>query len=76
MDVVNTDTRGTGGRTKWTKAQKKEKRGANKGRKFGKVHDQLELCWRIANGKICEHGDECVLLCCQLFRWLLSSYAA
>ncbi|KAG1743735.1 uncharacterized protein EDB91DRAFT_1236703 [Suillus paluster] len=44
---------------KWTKAQKKEKRGANKGRKFGKVHDQLELCWRVANGKVCEHGDEC-----------------
>ncbi|OAX43757.1 FMN-linked oxidoreductase [Rhizopogon vinicolor AM-OR11-026] len=58
-DVVDTDTRGTGGRKKWTKAQKKEKRGANKGRKFGKVHDQLELCWRIANGKVCEHGDEC-----------------
>ncbi|KAG1773621.1 hypothetical protein EV702DRAFT_1181067 [Suillus placidus] len=58
-DMVDTDARGTGGRKKWTKAQKKEKRGANKGRKFGKVHDQLELCWRVANGKICEHGDEC-----------------
>ncbi|KAG2134108.1 hypothetical protein DEU56DRAFT_871874 [Suillus clintonianus] len=58
-DEVDTDARGTGGRKKWTKAQKKEKRGANKGRKFGKVHDQLELCWRVANGKICEHGDEC-----------------
>lgn len=54
------DIRGTGRSKKWTKAQKKEKRGANKGRKFGKVHDQLELCWRIANGKVCEHGDECV----------------
>ncbi|KAG1859955.1 zinc finger dihydrouridine synthase [Suillus tomentosus] len=59
VDAVDTDPRGTGGRKKWTKAQKKEKRGANKGRKFGKVHDQLELCWRVANGKICEHGDEC-----------------
>ncbi|KAG2034442.1 zinc finger dihydrouridine synthase [Suillus americanus] len=59
VDVVDTDARGTGGRKKWTKAQKKEKRGANKGRKFGKVHDQLELCLRVANGKICEHGDEC-----------------
>ncbi|KAG1861151.1 hypothetical protein DFJ58DRAFT_264513 [Suillus subalutaceus] len=58
-DVVDTDARGTGGRKKWTKAQKKEKRGANKGRKFDKVHDQLELCLRVANGKICEHGDEC-----------------
>ncbi|KAG1807502.1 zinc finger dihydrouridine synthase [Suillus subaureus] len=59
VDVVDTDTRGTGGRKKWSKAQKKERRGANKGRKFGKVHDQLELCLRVANGKICEHGDEC-----------------
>lgn len=59
VDVADADTRGTGGRKKWTKAQKKEKRGANKGRKFDKVHDQLELCWRVANGKICEHGDEC-----------------
>ncbi|KAG0699063.1 FMN-linked oxidoreductase [Suillus ampliporus] len=59
VNVVDTDARGTGGRKKWTKAQKKEKRGANKGRKFGKVHDQLELCWRVANGKVCEHGDEC-----------------
>ncbi|KAG1763776.1 hypothetical protein EDD22DRAFT_979262 [Suillus occidentalis] len=58
-DVADTDTRGTGGRKKWTKTQKKEKRGANKGRKFDKVHDRLELCWRVANGKICEHGDEC-----------------
>jgi hypothetical protein len=60
VDVADADTRGTGGRKKWTKAQKKEKRGANKGRKFDKVHDQLELCWRVANGKICEHGDEFV----------------
>ncbi|KAG2130122.1 hypothetical protein BD769DRAFT_1627940 [Suillus cothurnatus] len=59
VNVVDTDARGTGGRKKWTKTQKKEKRGANKGRKFGKVHDQLELCLRVANGKICEHGDEC-----------------
>ena len=60
-DVADRDPRGTGGRKKWTRAQKKEKRGANKGRKFGKVHDQLELCWKVANGKVCEHGDECVL---------------
>lgn len=59
VDVGDTDARGTGGRKKWSKAQKKEKRGTNKGRKFGKVHDQLELCRRVANGKICEHGDEC-----------------
>lgn len=71
VDAVDTDPRGTGGRKKWTKAQKKEKRGANKGRKFGKVHDQLELCWRVANGKICEHGDEFVYLSCHLSGYLL-----
>ncbi|KIO11271.1 hypothetical protein M404DRAFT_127500 [Pisolithus tinctorius Marx 270] len=48
-----------GGRKRLTKEQKKAQRGANKGRRFGKVRDELELCWRIANGTICEHGTEC-----------------
>ncbi|KAG9313681.1 hypothetical protein JVU11DRAFT_6027 [Chiua virens] len=48
-----------GGRKKLTKQQKKAYRGANKGRRFGKVRDELELCWRIANGTVCEHGSEC-----------------
>ncbi|KAI6025999.1 hypothetical protein EDC04DRAFT_224897 [Pisolithus marmoratus] len=48
-----------GGRKKFTKEQKKAQRGANKGRRFGKVRDELELCWRVANGTICEHGSEC-----------------
>ncbi|KAG6333598.1 hypothetical protein ID866_5498 [Astraeus odoratus] len=48
-----------GGRKKLTKEQKKAQRGANKGRRFGKVRDELELCWRIANGTICEHGTDC-----------------
>lgn len=47
-----------GGRKKLTKQQKKTYRGANKGRRFGKVRDELELCWRVANGTICEHGSE------------------
>ena len=43
-----------------TKEQKKAARGANKGRRFGKVRDELELCWKIANGGECEFGDGCV----------------
>ncbi|EGN92171.1 hypothetical protein SERLA73DRAFT_127726 [Serpula lacrymans var. lacrymans S7.3] len=50
---------GEGGRKKLTKEQKKAQRGANKGRKFGKIRDDLELCWRVANGKFCEFGSEC-----------------
>ncbi|KAF8881681.1 hypothetical protein CPB84DRAFT_1687038 [Gymnopilus junonius] len=42
-----------------TKEQKKARQGQNKGRKFGKVRDELDLCWRIANGSICEYGSEC-----------------
>jgi tRNA-dihydrouridine synthase 3 len=47
-----------GGRKKFSKEQKKAQRGANKGRRFGKVRDELELCWRVANGATCEHGAE------------------
>ncbi|KAG5644019.1 tRNA-dihydrouridine synthase 3 [Asterophora parasitica] len=45
-------------RGKMTKEQKKAQRGANKGRRFGKVRDELDLCWRVANGEICEYGAE------------------
>ncbi|KAG8215942.1 hypothetical protein J3R82DRAFT_7916 [Butyriboletus roseoflavus] len=44
---------------KLNKQQRKAHRGANKGRRFGKVRDELELCWRVANGTICEYGSEC-----------------
>jgi len=53
------DSRGSGGRGgKMTKEQKKAQRGQNKARKFGKVRDDFDLCWKIANGSICEFGDE------------------
>ncbi|GJE98717.1 zinc finger dihydrouridine synthase [Phanerochaete sordida] len=52
-----TDSRG--GRKKWSKEERKNKRGANKGRRFQKVRDDLELCWRVAVGKTCEFGAEC-----------------
>ena len=47
---------GRGG--KMSKEQKKARQGQNKGRKFGKVRDELDLCWRIANGTVCEYGAE------------------
>lgn len=47
-------------RKKWSKEDRKNKRGANKGRRFQKVRDELELCWRVAVGKNCEFGAECV----------------
>lgn len=47
-----------GGRKKWSKEERKNKRGANKGRRFQKVRDDLELCWRVAVGKTCEFGSE------------------
>ncbi len=45
-------------RKKWSKEDRKNKRGANKGRRFQKVRDELELCWKIASGKTCEFGSE------------------
>lgn len=45
-------------RKKWSKEEKKNKRGANKGRRFQKVRDEVELCWRIASGQSCEFGSE------------------
>jgi len=36
-----------------------KKRGQNKGRRFKKVRDTLDLCWKVANGITCEVGDDC-----------------
>ena len=57
--VAEANSSPAGGK-KLTKEQKKAQRGANKGRRFGKVRDELELCWRIANGTFCEHASEYV----------------
>ncbi|KAH7911450.1 hypothetical protein BJ138DRAFT_1179548 [Hygrophoropsis aurantiaca] len=58
--VTRSDTRSSGpGRKKLSREQKKAQRGANKGRRFGKVRDELELCWRVGNGTLCELGSEC-----------------
>jgi len=45
-------------RRKLSKENKKLQRGSNKGRRFGKVRDELELCWRVAKGDTCEFGAE------------------
>lgn len=55
----------TGGKKGLTAAQKrklakeeKKKKGANKGRRWQKVHDDLNLCWRLAAGQQCPFGAE------------------
>ncbi|KAJ7165475.1 zinc finger dihydrouridine synthase [Mycena crocata] len=52
---------GAGGptRVKLTKAQKKAQSGMNKGRRFGKMHDELDLCYKVAAGSMCDFGDKC-----------------
>lgn len=45
-------------------AKDKKQRGANKGRRFQKVRDDLELCFKVASGKPCEFGDEYVRSAC------------
>ncbi|KAI0672475.1 zinc finger dihydrouridine synthase [Trametes maxima] len=46
-------------RKKLQKEDRKKQRGANKGRRFQKVRDEVELCFKIAGGKDCEFGNEC-----------------
>lgn len=61
IDGDNRNSRSGPTRGKLTKEQKKAQRGANKGRRFGKIRDELDLCWRVANDSNCEHGaEQCV----------------
>ncbi|KAJ7291928.1 hypothetical protein C8J57DRAFT_1274196 [Mycena rebaudengoi] len=46
-------------RVKLTKAQKKAQSGMNKNRRFGKVRDELDLCYKIASGGVCDFGEQC-----------------
>ncbi|KZT63156.1 zinc finger dihydrouridine synthase [Daedalea quercina L-15889] len=46
-------------RKRLSKEEKKKHRGANKGRRFARVQDEVELCWKVAVGKTCEFGSEC-----------------
>lgn len=45
-------------RRKLAKEEKKKNRGANKNRRFGKVTQEVELCWKLASGAPCEFGDQ------------------
>ena len=47
-------------RKKLAREEKKKRRGQNKGRRFQKVRDELDLCWKVAAGETCEFGSECV----------------
>jgi tRNA-dihydrouridine synthase 3 len=47
-------------RKKQVREEKKKNRGANKGRKFGKVTDEVELCWKLASDLDCEFGEKLV----------------
>ncbi|KAL1741988.1 hypothetical protein HDZ31DRAFT_44249 [Schizophyllum fasciatum] len=53
------DTAGRDERGPKKKGKDKSKGGANKGRRFAKMHDELEVCWKTANGETCEFGDKC-----------------
>lgn len=49
-------------RRKLAKEEKKAQRGSNKGRRWAKVRDEVELCWRFACSGKCDFGSECVWL--------------
>ncbi|TCD67355.1 tRNA-dihydrouridine synthase 3 [Steccherinum ochraceum] len=57
--VEREDSRSGPQRRKPTREEKKSRKGQNKGRRFQKVRDELELCWKIASGKDCEFGADC-----------------
>ncbi|KAH9988117.1 FMN-linked oxidoreductase [Russula compacta] len=48
-------------RRKLTKEEKKAQRGSNTGRRWAKVRDEVDLCWRFAGSGKCDFGSECRL---------------
>ncbi|KAI0061146.1 zinc finger dihydrouridine synthase [Artomyces pyxidatus] len=46
-------------RRKLAKEEKKKQRGSNKGRRWGKTRDEVDLCWKFASSNSCEFGAEC-----------------
>ncbi|CCA72141.1 related to DUS3-member of dihydrouridine synthase family, partial [Serendipita indica DSM 11827] len=46
-------------RRKLAKEEKRNKTGQNKGRRFQRVHDEQEICWKIACGLECPFGEKC-----------------
>ena len=49
-------------RRKLSKEEKKAQRGSNKGRRWAKVRDEVDLCWRFAGSGKCDFGSECVVI--------------
>ena len=47
-------------RKKLAKEEQKKRKGANKGRRFLRQHDEVNLCRSFAARKECEAGDKCV----------------
>lgn len=46
-------------RKKQAREEKKKWRGQNKGRRFQKMRDEVDLCWKVATGETCEFGSDC-----------------
>ncbi|KAG8805855.1 tRNA-dihydrouridine synthase 3, partial [Serendipita sp. 399] len=46
-------------RKKLKSEEKKKERGMNKGRRFQRVHDEQEVCWRVACGLECDLKERC-----------------
>ena len=63
-------------RRKLAKEEKKAQRGSNKGRRWAKVRDEVELCWRFAGSGKCDFGPECVSSrpLVDLYRYLTDSH--
>ncbi len=58
-DDRDRDDRGGGpSRKKKSKEEKKARQGQNKNRKFGKVRDDFDLCFKVASGSVCDFGPE------------------
>ena len=47
-------------RRRLAKEEKKAQRGSNKGRRWAKVRDEVDLCWKFAGSGKCDFGSECV----------------
>ncbi|KAJ7078161.1 zinc finger dihydrouridine synthase [Mycena belliarum] len=58
-DALDRDGGAAPARTKRTKAQKRAQSGANKGWRFGKVVDGVDLCFHVAAGEGCNLGEQC-----------------
>ncbi|KAJ3721159.1 zinc finger dihydrouridine synthase [Lentinula raphanica] len=58
---ADTDGNDGGGRNKRrrNKEEKKARQGQNKNRRFGKVRDEQDICFKIAAGTLCEFGADC-----------------